>query len=81
MNIVYPINFTKNICSKCGTEGTLIYVDKNGNDISGNFTVEYGQNTNVGVGTITITGKLENSYCGTKVLKFTILPKWLKWIF
>ena len=33
MNIVYPINFTKNICSKCGTEGTLIYVDKNGNDM------------------------------------------------
>lgn len=59
----------------------ITITDAYGNDISENFTVSYGDNTKVGLGTITITGKLENGYCDMKVLKFTILPKWMKWIF
>ena len=59
----------------------IIITDENGNDISSKVTVEYSDNTNVGQGTITIKGKIENGYCDMKVLKFTILPKWMKWNF
>ena len=59
----------------------IVITDENGKDISSKVTVEYGDNTNVGQGTITIKGKIENGYCDVKVLKFTILPKWMKWNF
>lgn len=59
----------------------ITVTDANGNDISSNVTVTYGENTKIGQGTIIITGKLENGYCDRKVLKFTILPKWMKWMF
>ena len=36
------------------------------------YTAEYSDNTNVGTATVTVTGK--NSYTGSKVLTFTILP-------
>ena len=37
-----------------------------------NYTAEYSDNTNVGTATVTVTGK--NSYTGSKVLTFKILP-------
>ena len=55
--------------------------DEEGTDISDCFYVTYGANTNVGNGTVTITGKPEKGYYGTKTLRFTILPKWSKWLF
>lgn len=55
--------------------------DPSGADISHCFTVTYGGNTNVGVGTIVITGRPEMGYYGEKTLRFPILPKWAKWIF
>lgn len=50
-------------------------------EITENFDITYGENTKLGVGTITITGKPEKGYCGQKVIKFTILPKWARWLF
>lgn len=66
-----------------GTQITpeVVITNASGDDISSNFTVTYGENTKVGIGTVTITGKLENGYCAEKTLKFTILPKWMQWIF
>lgn len=55
--------------------------DAEGNDISSNVTVTYSQNTKVGNGKITITGKPSSGYCGTRTVTFTILPKWSQWIF
>jgi len=55
--------------------------DAEGNDISGCFHITYGENTKVGSGSITITGIPEKGYYGAKTLKFTILPRWAKWIF
>jgi len=55
--------------------------DAAGADISGCFTVTYGTNTAIGTGTIQITGNPELGYYGTKTIRFTILPKWAKWIF
>lgn len=52
-----------------------------GYDISNGFTITYGDNTKVGSGTVTITGRPEMGYCGSKTLKFTILPRWTMWIF
>ena len=43
-------------------------VKANAND----YTAEYSDNTNVGTATVTVTGK--NSYTGSKVLTFKILP-------
>ncbi len=59
----------------------ITITDPDGSDISDCFTITYGENTNVGVGTITVTGNPEMGYYGAKTLKFTILPKWLKWLF
>ncbi len=55
--------------------------DAEGKDISGCFTITYGENTKVGSGSITVTGRPDMGYYGAKTLKFTILPKWAKWIF
>ena len=59
----------------------VIITDADGNDISDGFTVSYGANTKVGTGTVTITGRPDMGYLGAKTVKFTILPKWAKWIF
>lgn len=59
----------------------LTICNEEGQDISSKFNVVYGENTDVGWGTVTITGKPECSYCGEKKVKFTILPKWVQWIF
>lgn len=56
-------------------------LDAAGKDISACFHVTYGANTNVGTGTVTITGNPEMGYYGTKTLRFTILPKWSMWLF
>ena len=58
-----------------------VITDAEGNDISDCFTVTYGTNNKVGVGTVTITGRPDKGYYGAKTLKFTILPKWTQWIF
>lgn len=55
--------------------------DPEGNDLSDCFTVTYGENTKVGSGSITITGRPDMGYYGSRTLKFTILPKWTKWLF
>lgn len=44
----------------------------------GDYVVEYGENTDVGFGTVTLKGV--GTYGGVKVIKFTILPKILKWL-
>lgn len=59
----------------------IAITDKDGNDISQGFTVAYGANQYVGSGSITLTGRPDMGYCGTVTVKFTILPKWMKWIF
>ena len=59
----------------------VVITDDQGNDISACFSITYGENTKVGAGTITVTGKPDMGYYGSKTLRFTILPKWSKWIF
>ena len=59
----------------------LQITDAEGNDISQCFTVTYGTNKSVGSGTITITGRPDMGYYGTVTVKFTILPKWMRWLF
>ena len=59
----------------------IIVTDINGKDISDCVTVAYGKNTGVGIGTVSINGVPEKGYYGVSTLKFTILPKWAKWIF
>ncbi len=56
-------------------------LDAEGNDISSCFTVVYGKNTGVGIGTVKIIGNPEKGYYGSKTLKITILPKWMQWLF
>ena len=41
------------------------------------YILSWNNNVKIGVAKVTITGIGE--YGGTKVVKFTILPKWLKW--
>ena len=72
--------------SKCYYTGEqfkpeVIIQNANMEDISSYFTIEYGENTKVGKGTITITGNPEKGYCESKTLTFVILPKWAKWLF
>ncbi|NLG04486.1 MAG: hypothetical protein GX567_11770, partial [Clostridia bacterium] len=43
------------------------------------YHVTYGENTKVGLGTITVTAMGE-TYGGSKTMTFPILPKWLSWI-
>jgi len=59
----------------------LVIKDANGDIITDDFDITYGENINIGKGTITVTGKIENGYCEQKVMKFTIYPKWMQWIF
>ena len=40
-----------------------------------NFTVTYKNDTEIGTGTVTITGNPERGYTGTKTLTYTIVPK------
>ncbi|MCR4740072.1 MAG: hypothetical protein K5886_07415 [Lachnospiraceae bacterium] len=58
--------------------GFVIYPDnKDKNPLSAdNYTVEYGENKDVGTGTITFRGK--GDYGNTKVVKFKITPKIFK---
>ena len=42
------------------------------------YKVEYSNNTNKGKATITVTG-IGNGYGGSKSVKFTIVPKDMKW--
>ncbi len=44
----------------------------------GDYVVEYGENINAGTGTVTLKGV--GTYGGTKIVKFTILPKVLAWL-
>lgn len=43
------------------------------------YLVGYGTNTKAGAANVTIYGM--GKYGGKKTIKFTIYPKWLKWIF
>lgn len=45
------------------------------------YTLTYEENTGIGRGSVTITGIPENGYIGMKKINFTILPKWLQWLF
>lgn len=64
-------------------DGSTVYkpalniTDKAGNDISeDNYILCYGTNVDAGKGSITIIGRPEKGYYGTKTLEFVILPKW-----
>ena len=52
-----------------------------GTPLEEGYTVTYGENTKIGKGSVTITGIPENGYIGERKLSFTILPKWLQWLF
>lgn len=43
------------------------------------YLVRYGANTKPGNGSVTIYGT--GKYGGSKTVKFTIYPKWMKWVF
>jgi len=60
---------------------TVHIEDKEGYDISDCFDITYGPNTNVGSGTIVLTGRPDMGYYGVNTVKFTILPKWTQWLF
>ena len=62
-------------------EPGIVVKDAGGSDITNKFTITYGENINVGFGTIKIAGKLTEGYYGSKTIKFVIYPKWLQWIF
>ena len=59
----------------------VLITDPEGRDISAGFTVSYGANNGIGSGTILVTGRPDMGYCGSVTVKFTILPKWMKWLF
>ncbi len=59
----------------------LVIKDAEGVDITEKFDITYGENINIGKGTITVTGKLEKGYCDQKTVSFIIYPKWMQWIF
>ena len=67
--------------SGSSNEPELIICDKNGENITDKFDITYGENIKVGKGTITIKGKLDEGYCDTRTINFTILPKWMQWFF
>ncbi len=63
--------------------------DAQGTDITDKFKISYGENVNIGNGTVIIEGVTEEGSgssekyisIGRKELKFKILPKWAKWVF
>ncbi|MCR5267659.1 MAG: hypothetical protein K6E16_04010 [Lachnospiraceae bacterium] len=46
---------------------------------NGAYEIAYGENTDAGSGYVILNGK--GKYGGSKTIKFTILPKWLQWLF
>lgn len=54
--------------------------DGNGQDISHCFVISCTKNQDVGTASVTVTGRPDMGYCGSKTVKFTILPRWLQWL-
>lgn len=58
----------------------VLITDAEGNDLTDCVRISYGTNTGIGSGTVTVTGRPELGYFGSKTLRFTILPKWMEWL-
>lgn len=88
---IYEKDISKAVASSIGnqlytgialTPTVKIRPDKNADTYlkegdSADYTIEYSNNVKIGQAKIIVTG--HGTYGGTKTLKFTILPKWLRW--